>query len=87
MGNPTPIGEQDGFLGRRDIPGVLDIEGKPVLASVAQRGQADSPRLEVVASGDHVSVRAKHAVVLACLVNGVACQQPEHNNALALKVH
>ena len=44
---------------------VLAIQGKPALISVTQRGPIDAPRLEVIASGDHVSARAKKAVVLA----------------------
>jgi DNA-3-methyladenine glycosylase II len=44
---------------------VLAIQGKPALTSVTQRGPIDAPRLEVVALGEHMSVRAEEAVVLA----------------------
>jgi DNA-3-methyladenine glycosylase II len=44
---------------------VLAIQGKPALISVTQRGRIDAPRLELIASGDHVGARAKEAIVLA----------------------
>jgi DNA-3-methyladenine glycosylase II len=44
---------------------VLPIQGKPVLISVRQRGRIDAPRLELIASGDHVTASAKKAIVLA----------------------
>jgi DNA-3-methyladenine glycosylase II len=44
---------------------VLAIQGEPALISVTQRGRIDAPRLELIASGDHVSARAKTAIVLA----------------------
>jgi len=44
---------------------VLAIEGKPVLISVRQTGRTESPRLEVVASGEHASTRMKAVVVHA----------------------
>jgi hypothetical protein len=37
----------------------------PTRISVTRREQVHAPRLEVIASGDHVGARAKNAVVLA----------------------
>jgi DNA-3-methyladenine glycosylase II len=44
---------------------VLAIQGKPALISVTQHGRMSAPRLKVIASGERVSPRSKHAVVLA----------------------